>query len=318
VIIPSKQGEIYLLDRRSGKSLFPVQERPAPSGGVEPQNVSKTQPYSTYHTLAKPDLTEKDMWGMSPLDQLWCRIQFRRMAYPGRYAPPTLERHYLEYPGYNGGSDWGSVAVDPTHGIIVANYNNMPNNDRLLTRDEANQLGVLPMNVPNQPMTPGYTEYGPITGAPYGVEVNPGWRQWTGLMCTEPPYGGITAIDLKTGKTLWDEPLGEARANGPFDIPSKLPIPIGTPNNGGSVVTAGGLVFIAAATDNLIRAIDIKSGKVVWQDELPAGGQANPMTYEVNGRQFLVIMAGGHHFMHTPVGDYFLAYSLPQPGEKTQ
>lgn len=133
----------------------------------------------------------------------------------------------------------------------------------------------------------------------------------TGLLCKEPPYGGIRAIDLKTGKTLWDRPLGEARTNGPFGIPSMLPITTGTPNNGGSVVTAGGLVFIAAATDNLIRATDIRTGKTLWTDKLPAGGQATPMTYEINGKQYLVIMAGGHHFMETPVGDAVIAYALP-------
>ena len=111
---------------------------------------------------------------------------------------------------------------------------------------------------------------------------------------------------------MWDRPLGEARTNGPFYIPSMLPVTIGTPNNGGSVVTAGGLVFIAAATDNLIRAIDIESGRTVWQARLPAGGQATPMTYEENGRQYLVIMAGGHHFMETPVGDEVVAYALPK------
>lgn len=111
---------------------------------------------------------------------------------------------------------------------------------------------------------------------------------------------------------MWDRPLGTARKNGPFGIPSMLPVNIGTPNNGGSAVTAGGLVFIAAATDDLIRAIDIETGETVWQDVLPAGGQANPIIYEQDGRQYLVIMAGGHHFMETPKGDYLIAYALPE------
>ncbi|MDZ4372221.1 MAG: membrane-bound PQQ-dependent dehydrogenase, glucose/quinate/shikimate family, partial [Phenylobacterium sp.] len=111
--------------------------------------------------------------------------------------------------------------------------------------------------------------------------------------------------------TLWDRPFGTARRNGPFGIPSNLPFEIGTPNNGGAVVTASGLVFIAAATDNLIRAIDLRTGRTVWKDVLPAGGQATPMTYEAGGRQYVVIMAGGHHFMETPVGDELVAYALP-------
>jgi quinoprotein glucose dehydrogenase len=312
LIQASKQGEIYVLDRRTGKSLFPVEERKVPTGGVEPQNLSPTQPFSGYHTVAKPPLTEKDMWGMSPLDQLWCRIQFRRANYQGEYTPPTLDKHFIEYPSYNGGSDWGSVAVDPQRGILVANYNNMANFDRLMTRQQADKAGLEPIFVPHKPPEPGRVEHAVQTGSPYAVEINPGWQQWAGLMCTKPPYGGITAIELATGKTLWDKPLGEARGNGPFGIPSMLPVPIGTPNNGGSVITAGGLIFIAAATDNLIRAIDIDTGKVVWQDKLPAGGQANPMVYEANGREFLVIAPGGHHFMHTPVGDYVLAYALSE------
>jgi quinoprotein glucose dehydrogenase len=155
----------------------------------------------------------------------------------------------------------------------------------------------------------------PQMGVPYAIDVNAGWRvKFTGLLCKQPPYGGMRAVDLKSGRTLWDRPFGTARKNGPFGIPSMLPLEIGTPNNGGSAVTAGGLIFIAAATDDLIRAIDIETGKTVWSDVLPAGGQANPMIYEQNGRQYLVIMAGGHHFMETPRGDYVIAYALPERG----
>lgn len=310
VILPSKQGEIYVLDRRTGKALFPVIERPAPKGGVEPQYVSPTQPYSGYASVAGKDLTERDMWGMTPLDQLWCKIQFHQKSYQGRYTPPTTN-WYLEYPSYNGGSDWGSAAVDPKRGILVVNYNNMANNDRLLTRQQADAEGLKPINVPHKEPPPGRVEYGAQAGVPYAVEINPGWRIGTGLLCTKPPYGGIRAIKLATGKTIWDEPLGEARENGPWGIHSHLPFAIGTPNNGGAVITAGGLIFIAAATDNLIRAIDIDTGKVLWKDKLPAGGQANPMVFEAKGREYIGFMAGGHHFMHTPVGDYVLAYALP-------
>jgi quinoprotein glucose dehydrogenase len=239
-----------------------------------------------------------------------CRIQFQRASYEGIFTPPTTDRHFVEYTGYNGGSDWGGVAVDPQRGIIVANYNDMPNYNRLVPRAEANRLGWLPRDEAGD--KGGAEGAGdPQAGTPYAIDVNAGWRlPFTGLLCKEPPYGGIRAIDLASGKTLWNRPFGTARANGPFGIASHLPIQIGTPNNGGSVVTAGGLVFIAAATDNLIRAIDIDTGKTVWQDVLPAGGQANPMVYEEAGREYLVIMAGGHHFMETPEGDYVIAYAL--------
>ena len=317
LILPSKQGDLYVLDRRTGQPLTPVENRPAPTGGVEPAQRAATQPFSGYHTLAKRNLTEKDMWGMSPIDQMACRIQFRKASYKGIYTPPTVDQRWIQYPGYNGGSDWGGIAVDPDRGVIIANYNDMPNYNRLVSREEADEKGWVPHGEP----TPAKARGGslaegagdPQMGAPYAIDVNAGWRMpFTGLLCKQPPYGGIRAIDMRTGETLWDRPLGTARKNGPFGIPSMLPVQIGTPNNGGAVVTAGGLIFIAAATDDLIRAIDMETGETVWQDTLPGGGQATPMTYEIDGRQYLVIMAGGHHFMETPVNDDLIAYALPQ------
>jgi quinoprotein glucose dehydrogenase len=312
LVLPSKQGDIYILDRATGEPLAPVEDRPVPTGGVEPENLSPTQPFSGYHTLAKRDLTEKDMWGMSPLDQLWCRIQFRRAQYDGIYTPPTADRPWIQYPGYNGGSDWGGVAVDPVRGVILANYNDMPNHNRLIPREKIDAAGVLPMDEgESAPSAPD--DWDPQVGTPWGISVNAGWRvPVTGLLCKQPPYGGIRAIDLATGETLWDQPLGTARKNGPFGLPSYLPFPIGTPNNAGAVVTASGLAFIAAATDDLLRAIDIETGEVVWRTPLPAGGQATPITYEAGGRQYVAIMAGGHAFMETPIGDHVIAYALPR------
>ncbi|SCM71945.1 Glycerol dehydrogenase large subunit [uncultured Pleomorphomonas sp.] len=312
LVLPSKQGDIYVLDRRTGKPLTPVEEQPAPAGGVEPEQRSPTQPHSLYHTLRKADLTEKDMWGMSPIDQMVCRIEFRTATYSGFYTPPTSATHSIEYPGYNGGSDWGGIAVDPGRGIIVANYNDMPNYVRLVPRDEADRLGWTPRSQARGAIGGAEGAGDPQAETPFAVNVNAGWRlPVTGLLCKEPPYGGIRAIDLKSGKTLWDRPFGTARTNGPFGIPSMLPVDIGTPNNGGAVVTAGGVVFIAAATDNLVRAIDLKTGKTLWSDTLPGGGQATPMTYEEGGKQYVVIMAGGHHFMETPISDELIAYALP-------
>jgi quinoprotein glucose dehydrogenase len=312
LVLPSKQGDMYVLDRRTGRALTPVEERPVPQGGVEPAQRSPTQPFSLYHTLRKPDLTERDMWGMSPVDQMICRIQFRKASYKGFYTPPVTDGHSVEYPGYNGGSDWGGIALDPVRGVIVANYNDMPNYNRLVPRAEADKLGWAPRSQTRGEIGGPEGAGDPQAGTPYAIDVNAGWRlKGTGLLCKEPPYGGIRAIDLRTGKTIWDRPFGTARLNGPFGIPSMLPVTIGTPNNGGAVVTASGLIFIAAATDNLISAIDLKTGKTLWSDVLPAGGQATPMTYESGGRQFVVIMAGGHHFMETKIGDALVAYALP-------
>jgi quinoprotein glucose dehydrogenase len=316
LVLPSKQGDLYVLDRRSGAPLAPVREEAAPPGGVEPAMRSPTQPHSLFASLRKPDLTEKRMWGMSPIDQMACRIQFRMAAYKGPYTPPETKRRWIEYPGYNGGSDWGGIAVDPARGVIVANYNDMPNYNRLIPRADADRMGWKPRGEQTG-ATLGKGAEGagdPQVGDPYAVQVNAGWRMpFTGLLCKEPPYGGITAIDLRTGKAIWDRPFGTARRNGPFGIASHLPFHIGTPNNGGAVVTASGLVFVAAATDDRIRAIDLATGRTLWSDALPGGGQATPAIYEYGGREFLVIMAGGHHFMETPIGDALVAYALP-PG----
>lgn len=311
MLLPSKQGDIYVLDRRTGRPLTPIGDIKAPQIGVEPEQRAATQRISLYHTLRKPDLTEKDMWGMSPIDQMICRIQFRRASYKGFFTPPEADKRSIEYPGYNGGTDWGGIAVDPARGVIVANYNDMPNYVRLVPRKEANKKGWAPRDQARGEIGGAEGAGDPQAHTPYAIDVNAGWRlPFTGLLCKQPPYGGIRAIDIATGKTIWDRPFGTARTNGPFGIPSMLPLTIGTPNNGGSVVTAGGLIFVAAATDNLIRAIDLKTGKTLWQDVLPAGGQATPMTYSQNGKQYLVIMAGGHHFMQTPVGDELIAYAL--------
>ncbi len=312
VVIPSKQGDFYVLDRATGKPLTPVGSIAAPGGGVEPAERAPRQPVSLWNTLRKPVLTEADMWGMSPIDQMICRIQFRQADYRGFFTPPRVDKYTVEYPGYNGGSDWGSVSIDPVRGMIIANYNDMPNYLKLIPRDVANKKNIKPRFATDIASTQAHA-VDPQWGVPYGIHVNAGWRMpFTKLMCKRPPYGGIRAIDIATGKTLWDRPLGTARRNGPFNLPALLPFAIGTPNNGGAVTTASGLIFIAAATDDLLRAIDERTGKVVWSVALPAGGQATPMIYQQDGREYLVIFAGGHHFMETPMGDSVIAYALPR------
>lgn len=306
----TKMGDIFILDRRTGDLLSKTAEVKVPQGGVEPSERSPTQLRSLYNTTQQPDITEAQMWGISPIDQMLCRIQFRSAHYDGIYTPPTVDKPFIQYPGNNGGSDWGSLSVDVRRGVIVENYNMFPSYTTLVPRAVADKLGVFYMGDPRY-RGPGPGNNRPQADTPYGVSANQGWQMPTGVLCKQPPYGGIRAIDLATGKTLWDQPFGSARRNGPFDIPSMLPFTIGTPNNGGPVTTASGLVFISATTDDIIRAFDLKTGKVVWSDVLPAGGQAAPMIYEANGKQYVVIMAGGHHSMKTPAGDYLIAYVLP-------
>ena len=311
LILPTKVGMYWIFDRRTGDLLVEVEDRPVPQGGVEPDRLSPTQPFVIdFPNVLKPDIEERHMWGMTPLDQLWCRIQFRQSRYEGMYTPPSTD-WWIQFPGYNGGVDWGGVAIDLERNIMVSNYNVTTNRNRLVPRAEIEEHGIVPIDEPgwedNSP-----DDISPQADTPFGIEVNAGWRvPFTRMLCTQPPYGGIMAVDLNTRKVLWDRPFGSARKNGPFGLPSFLPFEIGTPNNGGAVVTASGLIFVAATTDDFLHAIDVDTGEVLWRADLPAGGQAGPAMYEAQGRQYLVINAGGHNFMETPIGDYFIAYALP-------
>lgn len=318
LILPTKQAMFWIFDRRTGELLVEVEEREVPQGGVEPERLAPTQPFVVdFPNNLKPDLEEKHMWGMTPLDQLWCRIQYRDSYYEGMYTPPSTD-WWIQFPGYNGGSDWGGIAVDLERNIMVSNYNITANRNRLVPREEVDEVGVVPLDDAAYSENPD-TNINPQADTPYGIEVNAGWRvPFTDMLCTQPPYGGIMAVDLDTNEVLWDRPFGSARKNGPFGLPSFLPFDIGTPNNAGAVVTASGLIFIAAATDDYIRAMDIETGDTLWTADLPAGGQAGPAMYEADGRQYLVINAGGHNFMETEIGDYFLAYALPGGGPEEE
>ncbi|MXV44515.1 PQQ-binding-like beta-propeller repeat protein [Saccharibacter sp. 17.LH.SD] len=317
LIMPTKRGQTFILDRRTGKPLpgFPVVEKEAPHPGVVPGDVrAPTQPWSVgVPRFGFPPLTEADMWGMSPLDQLYCRIKFRKAAYTGEFTPPHINQPWIEYPGYNGGSDWGSIAYNPKTGILLANWNNLPMYDQLVPRKKADHLGLIPIDSPQyNPKAGGAEGNGAQGDTPFGIVVTPFWNAFTQMMCNRPPYGMITAIDLHAHKILWQKPLGDARANGPWGLPTGLPLPIGTPNNGGPVITAGGVAFVAATTDNELHAFDMATGKLLWTDVLPGGGQATPITYAVNGRQYVAIVAGGHHFMRTPISDALVVYALPE------
>lgn len=316
LIIPTKRGQLFVLNRETGKPLTDVVEKSVPPYNelADEDPHPETQPWSVgMPRLGTADLTEAKMWGLTPFDQLYCRIKFKNARYDGEFTAPTLKQPWIQFPGNNGGVDWGSLAYDPQNGVVVANWNVVPMYNQLLTRDKAEKLGLKAYDDPTwRPGSGGAEGPGAQVESPYAISVQTFDVPFTGVLCNEPPYGMITAIDMHTRQVYWQRPLGTARANGPFHLPTGLPIEFGVPSNAGPIITAGGLAFIAAATDNLIRAIDMKTGKVVWSDVLPAGGQATPMVYESNGQQYLVIMAGGHHYMFTPEGDYIIAYALPK------
>lgn len=307
---PTKRGELFFLDRRTGVPLSKVEERRVPTDGVPEERVSPTQPFSVgMPDFVGPRLTEARMWGATPIDQLWCRIKFRDARYEGP-ATPITTRWTMVYPGYLGGMDWGSITVDPQRGIAYVPTVRMPNRNRLMPRAEADARGL-------RPLKPGETKYlggaQPQGGVPYAIDVKP-FLSPLGMPCAQPPYGMITAVDLKTQKALWQRPIGSAEANGPLGIPSGLPVTLGTPMVGGAINSAGGLIFIGATLDKQFRALDAKTGKLLWKAALPAGGHATPMTFRSakTGRQYVVIAAGGNPGAASAPGSTIVAFALGQ------
>jgi quinoprotein glucose dehydrogenase len=305
IVVPTKQGHFYVLDRRDGRPLTPIEERPVPQGAVAGDFTSPTQPFQTgLPDLGPPTLTEADMWGLTPMDQLSCRTQFRQLRYEGLYTPPSTQGS-ISYPGSFGAFEWGSVSVDPRTNRMFANTSWMPMVVTLIPRDRFEA-----MHAPELGMG------GTGRGTPYAMRVLP-LISPLAMPCQAPPWGHLTAIDLNTRTIAWRLPIGTSRTNGPLGIPTGVPMPAGVPNMGGSLVTGSGLLFIAATADGTFRAFDSASGKELWHDYLPTSGNATPMTYlGRDGRQYVVIAAGGHTGLSQTYGDALVAYALPNPGVK--
>ncbi len=307
----TKRGELFLLDRETGKPIRPVVERPVPTTGhAAGERLALTQPFSTgLPSLAGAELTERDMWGISPLDQLWCRIAFRKARYEGTLTPPGVTPS-IQTPGPAGGSNWGSVSIDTDRHILVANATHMPSRVQLLTRAEVNRQGIQPYDANSKKAFAGA---GPQVGTLFGVDM-----QWffspLQVPCASPPYGTMNGIDLVTGKLIWTRPLGTAENSGPFGLPTFLPLTIGVPSTGGPMTTRSGLTFIAATQEDHFRAFETRTGKLLWDVKLPRSGHATPMTYRSpqSGRQFVVIAASGFSALHSKAGDYIVAYALPK------
>jgi len=302
VYVPTKTGDLFVLDRRSGKPVVPAPEMQVPGGAAKGDHVSPTQPYSELSFRPKEPLAGKDMWGATLYDQLVCRVMFHQLRYEGPFTPPS-EQGTLVFPGNLGMFEWGGISVDTDRQVAVANPMALPFVSRLVPRGPGNPIE------PDENDKGGTgTETGiqPQYGVPYGVTLNP-FLSPLGLPCKQPSWGYISAIDLKTNDIVWKKRIGTVRDSSPLPLPFKM----GMPMLGGPISTAGNVMFIAATADNYLRAFDVSNGKQLWQARLPAGGQATPMTYEVDGKQYVVIVAGGHGSFGTKMGDYVIAYALP-------
>ena len=375
----TKEAFIFVLDRVTGKPLFPVVEKPVHTDGVNGEQLWPTQPFPLLPKPYARQMLTLDNLNRVVSDSSYQDIKRRFLSYrsEGIFTPPT-ERGSIVLPGYDGGGEWGGPAVDPESNILYVNANEMtwvltlvkPNAARWRTNLQAgmglyNQncmvchgterqgsgdfpaiVGVekkyteaqfLELLSTGRRMMPGFnhlspdeknaiaafvlnnkTEQAQIYTCPVNQTTGPvrpgfnstGYNKFLtkeGYPAINPPWGTLNAINLNTGKTLWQIPLGE------FEELKKKGIPAtGRENYGGPVVTAGGLIFIGASSDGKFRAIDKKTGKILWETDLPAPGVATPAVYEVKGRQYIVIACGGSKWAKDKTSDAYVAFALPK------
>jgi quinoprotein glucose dehydrogenase len=291
IAITTKMGRVFVLNRLNGKPLLPVEEVPAPKTDIPGDEAWPTQP-SGISTVPE-GLKVSDAFGKTEEERKWCADRIAASRSEGVFTPPSLQGTIV-YPGNAGGVNWSSSAFDPQRHLLIMNTNHLAMWVKLIERDKLGQV------YDDREKNRMKGEFARQSGAPYGM-----YRETflgpSGTPCTPPPWGTTEAIDLFTGTKTWDVPLGSY-------VKDKH---TGTVNFGGPIVTAGGIVFTAASMDNMFHAFDAENGKEIWTYELPAGGQATPMTYVTGGKQYVVIAAGGHGKLGTKQGDYVVAFALP-------
>lgn len=293
----TKTGFVFLLDRDTGEPLFEVEERPVPQGGALGEFLSPTQPVPVAPPpLVPQELKAEDAWGLTPWDRAACREKIAGARSEGLFTPPS-EQGTIMYPFTGGGANWGGAAFDPATSTL---YINTSRAAHLITLIPSENFEAAKAAEPNEEISPQAPTRWAVKRE---LVLSP-----LDLPCNPPPWGMLTAVDLLTGTIKWESVLGTVRDLAPVPVPLKW----GTPNFGGPIVTAGGVVFIGAAMDDYLRAFDAASGEELWKGRLPAGGQATPMTYEWEGHQYVVIAAGGHARAGTKLGDFVVAFALPR------
>jgi quinoprotein glucose dehydrogenase len=296
----TKMGHLFLLDRETGAPLYPVEERPVPQNGAVAGDVlSPTQPFPTHPGPLHPEtFGPDDAWGFTPYDKGKCKEIIASMRSDGIFTPPGLDK-MIQWPGNAGGPNWGGVSIDPANGVLFVNSMRVPSVVQLLPRADFANL---------DPDSVVYPEMvAPMEGTPFGLRISPLLGPF-GAPCNAPPWGVLQAVDLRSGKLLWESTLGTTRDQAPFPMWLSL----GSPNLGGSVATAGGVVFIGATTDKFLRGFDAKTGAELWRARLPYTANATPISYRLrkDGRQFVVVAAGGHGWSEP--GDTVMAFALPE------
>jgi quinoprotein glucose dehydrogenase len=272
------------------------------------EKLPATQPYSTgFHSLAGPPMQESMMWGVSALDQMWCRIRFKQARYEGEFTPPGLTPS-IQDPGYTGGTNWGSFAIDTSRQLGFTLSNRFVTHVQLLKRDDPRAKDL---KADSSSFAGGLV---PQEGTPYAADIT-FFVSPIGVPCQQPPHGLINAIDLSTGKLVWSRPLGTARDSGPMMIPSRLPFTIGTMTFGGTMATAGGLVFAGGSQDHSFRAFDSETGELLFEADLPGHGATRPMTFMSgrDGRQYVVVSSESPGHGGKAYGAV-TAFALPKTG----
>jgi quinoprotein glucose dehydrogenase len=303
VIQANKNGMMYVLNRETGVPIFPVEERPVPSSDVPSEQASRTQPFTAVTPPLSPHrFTIDQVWGISDADRAACRTAIEGLRNEGIFTPPST-RGTVIMPSNIGGAHWGGVAIDPVREIAIVPVNRLAAVVQLIPREG---FDLAKTRAAEQRLGDDY-EYNMMRGTPYIMR-----RRMllapSKMPCTPPPFGALVAISLKTGGRLWEVPLGSISALVGGDA-AKIPPDWGSPNLGGPIATAGGLVFIGAALDRSLHAYDIETGRELWRGALPESGKATPMSYRlVSGEQFVVIAAGGGGAWGS--GDYVVAFHL--------
>ena len=310
LVVGTKAGQIFVLDRHTGQPLTKVEEVAVKPGTIPNEKYAATQPLSVgMPQIGTQTLTEADMWGATPLDQLMCRIKFKSMRYDGLFTVPDTDVS-LSFPGSLGGMNWGGLSADPTNHLLFVNDMRLGLWVKMVPQKQDAALSD-GGEAPNAGM--GQV---PLGGTPYAV-VKDRFMSPLGIPCQKPPFGTLTAIDMKTQQVVWQVPVGTVQDQGPMGIKMRMPFPVGLPTLGGSLATQGGLVFFAGTQDYYLRAWDTATGKEVWKGRLPVGSQGGPMTYQSpkTGKQYVVISAGGAR-QSPDRGDYVIAYALPGAAKK--
>ena len=308
----SKQGQLFLLDRRNGKPIANVEERPVPKGHLPGERYSPTQPFSTgMPSLTPAKIVGTNSWGMTPIDQLFCRVGLAGMRDEGLFTPSGLDKPVLGDPAFDGVMDWYGATIDPVRKVLYANHMEMPFVFTTYKREDALRKKLFkPWAGWGHPYPEPVFDNNPQHGLPYAQVVKP-WMGPFGAPCVAPPWGKLTAIDLVSRKVVWSRPVGTTANMGPHNIRMPFGLPTGIFMMGGNITTASGLVFMGATTDQGFRAFDGRTGKTLWETTLPAGGNATPLTYlGRDGRQYVVIAAGGHGGLRTRNGDQVIAFAL--------